>query len=66
MEALALRGRWAWNGIRRPHVALGIAIVVALFLLVVMPVLEIALESVRLQSRELRRFPELHQGAGTA
>jgi iron(III) transport system permease protein len=65
MQALALRGRWAWNGIRRPHVALGVVIVVALVVLVVMPVLEIALESLRLQGRDVRRFPDLHEGAWT-
>lgn len=65
MHALAIQARWMRHRLSRPHVVLGIAIVVTLAILVALPVIEIVLESLRLQGRDVRRLPELREGAWT-
>lgn len=53
------------TALRRPHVVVGLIVVAALIALVIVPVAEIALESLRLQDRDLRRFPGAEPGDWT-
>ncbi len=51
--------------LRRPHVIVGVVVLIVLFALVIIPVAEIAFESLRLQDRDLRRFPGAEAGDWT-
>ena len=51
--------------LRRPHVIVGIVVVAVLGALVIFPVAEIVLDSLRLQERDLRRFPDAQPGDWT-
>lgn len=55
---------WRQN-LRRPHVIVGVVVLIVLFALVITPVAEIAFESLRLQDRDLRRFPGAEAGDWT-
>ncbi len=55
---------WRQN-LRRPHVIVGVVVLIVLFALVIIPVAEIAFESLRLQDRDLRRFPGAEAGDWT-
>lgn len=55
---------WRQN-LRRPHVIVGVVVLIVLFALVILPVAEIAFESLRLQDRDLRRFPGAEAGDWT-
>lgn len=53
------------QSLRRPHIIVGGLVLAVLFGLVIFPVAEIALESLRLQDRDLRRFPGAEAGDWT-
>lgn len=49
----------------RPHVIVGLTVLLFLTVLVIVPVGQILVESVQLQSRDLRRFPDAQEGDWT-
>lgn len=59
---LATRLRSAGRVLGRPHMVVGSVVIVFLTLLVIVPVAEILFESLRLQGRDLRRFPGAEAG----
>ena len=63
--AAANRLRQLRRALSRSHIIVGLIVLVFLTVLVIIPVTEIALESLRLQNRDLQRFPDASAGDWT-
>lgn len=51
-----------WQRLMRPHIIVGLIVLAILSVLVIVPVAEILFESIRLQERDMRRFPGAEAG----